>query len=250
MNNQRDDLYKRTQCLVWWTFAVDILTMLGWHRGRDGEQRQGGWRIREFQTEFVRTFKAWLGDEPKEFDKMDAWNSPTLCTVMCCQSLRCQEQSHRTKNRYRSSETFTRIVALPSKTLWCHLPMAWSKSGLWPTEKSVDTNNVELVKRWRRSLPLSIIDQQWKEHLRDMDDLKQSRTKTRYEQKDLLIISGKSRGLRRFKRFIGRVNSETIGFWARLIFHQNKSRKMFKRRTQRRQRSLNRRWVTLVVKWW
>ena len=78
-------------------------------------------------------------------------------------------------------------------------------------KKSVETNNAELVKSMEKIITLSIIDQQWKEHLRDMDDLKQSVQNAVYEQKDPLLIY-KFEGFEAFKRFIGRVNNETIGF--------------------------------------
>ncbi len=39
-----------------------------------------------------------------------------------------------------------------------------------------------------KMITLAIIDQQWKEHLRDMDDLKQSVQNAVYEQKDPLLI--------------------------------------------------------------
>jgi preprotein translocase subunit SecA len=78
-------------------------------------------------------------------------------------------------------------------------------------KKSVETNNRELITAMEKMITLAIIDQQWKEHLRDMDDLKQSVQNAVYEQKDPLLIY-KFEGFEAFKRFIGRVNSETISF--------------------------------------
>lgn len=60
-------------------------------------------------------------------------------------------------------------------------------------------------------ITLAIIDQNWKEHLRDMDDLKQSVQNAVYEQKDPLLIY-KFEGFEAFKRFIAKVNEETISF--------------------------------------
>ncbi|HEX8059762.1 MAG TPA: preprotein translocase subunit SecA, partial [Cyclobacteriaceae bacterium] len=39
-------------------------------------------------------------------------------------------------------------------------------------KKTIDTNNAELIRSMEKMITLAIIDQQWKEHLRDMDDLK------------------------------------------------------------------------------
>lgn len=77
--------------------------------------------------------------------------------------------------------------------------------------KTVETNNGELIKSMEKMISLAIIDQLWKEHLRDMDDLKQSVQNAVYEQKDPLLIY-KFEGFELFKRFIAKVNEDTISF--------------------------------------
>jgi len=77
--------------------------------------------------------------------------------------------------------------------------------------KSIVTEGREIVTSMEKTITLAIIDQAWKEHLRDMDDLKQSVQNAVYEQKDPLMIY-KFEGFQMFKQFIGRVNEETISF--------------------------------------
>ncbi|HYG19775.1 MAG TPA: preprotein translocase subunit SecA, partial [Ohtaekwangia sp.] len=77
--------------------------------------------------------------------------------------------------------------------------------------RCVETNNTELIKAMEKMITLAIIDQLWKEHLREMDDLKQSVQNAVYEQKDPLLIY-KFEGFELFKRFIAKVNEETISF--------------------------------------
>ena len=77
--------------------------------------------------------------------------------------------------------------------------------------RCVETNNKELIKSMEKSITLAIIDQLWKEHLREMDDLKQSVQNAVYEQKDPLLIY-KFEGFELFKRFIAKVNEDTISF--------------------------------------
>jgi len=77
--------------------------------------------------------------------------------------------------------------------------------------KCVETNNAELIKAMEKMITLAIIDQQWKEHLREMDDLKQSVQNAVFEQKDPLLIY-KFEGFELFKRFIAKVNEDTISF--------------------------------------
>ena len=78
-------------------------------------------------------------------------------------------------------------------------------------KKAVETSGQEVIKEMEKMIALATIDTLWKEHLRDMDDLRQSVRNAQYEQKDPLLIY-KFEGFEMFKRFIGRVNEDTISF--------------------------------------
>lgn len=78
-------------------------------------------------------------------------------------------------------------------------------------EKTVKTENAELIKAMEKAITLGIIDMTWKEHLRDMDDLKQSVQNAVYEQKDPLLIY-KFEAFELFKAFLSKVNEETTSF--------------------------------------
>ncbi|MEQ8573612.1 MAG: preprotein translocase subunit SecA, partial [Fulvivirga sp.] len=78
-------------------------------------------------------------------------------------------------------------------------------------KKCVATDNKELIKAMEKMATLALIDQLWKDHLREMDDLKQSVQNAVYEQKDPLLIY-KFEGFELFKRFIAKVNEDTISF--------------------------------------
>ena len=78
-------------------------------------------------------------------------------------------------------------------------------------EKCISNEGKELIKSMEKMIALAIIDQTWKEHLRDMDDLKQSVQNAVYEQKDPLLIY-KFEAFELFKVFLGKVNEETISF--------------------------------------
>jgi preprotein translocase subunit SecA len=81
-------------------------------------------------------------------------------------------------------------------------------------KKCVATENKELIKSMEKMATLAIIDQLWKDHLREMDDLKQSVQNAVYEQKDPLLVY-KFEGFELFKRFIAKVNEDTISFLAK-----------------------------------
>lgn len=77
--------------------------------------------------------------------------------------------------------------------------------------KAVETNGRELVTEMEKAVTLSVIDQEWKEHLREMDDLKQSVQNAVFEQKDPLLVY-KFESVELFKRFLNKVNFDTISF--------------------------------------
>ncbi|MES2733320.1 MAG: preprotein translocase subunit SecA [Bacteroidota bacterium] len=77
--------------------------------------------------------------------------------------------------------------------------------------KTVESEGRELIREMEKAITLAIIDQEWKEHLRDMDDLKQSVQNAVFEQKDPLLVY-KFESVELFKRFVSRVNQDTISF--------------------------------------
>ncbi|PIB36667.1 preprotein translocase subunit SecA [Reichenbachiella sp. 5M10] len=78
-------------------------------------------------------------------------------------------------------------------------------------QKTVDSEGRELIKQMEKLIALAIIDQTWKEHLREMDDLKQSVRMAVHEQKDPLLVY-KFESYQMFKQFISRVNEDTVSF--------------------------------------
>src|SRR5690606_32300811 len=55
-------------------------------------------------------------------------------------------------------------------------------------KKAVESGGKEVFKSFEKGVVLALIDEAWKEHLRDMDELKQSVQNAVYEQKDPIII--------------------------------------------------------------
>ncbi|MFY0625326.1 MAG: preprotein translocase subunit SecA [Reichenbachiella sp.] len=78
-------------------------------------------------------------------------------------------------------------------------------------EKSIETEGREMIKQMEKLIALAIIDQTWKEHLREMDDLKQSVRMAVHEQKDPLLIY-KFESFNMFKLFVSKVNEDTVSF--------------------------------------
>jgi preprotein translocase subunit SecA len=86
-------------------------------------------------------------------------------------------------------------------------------------KKCFDTNGRELVTAFERLITAAFIDDAWKEHLREMDDLKQSVQGAVYEQKDPLLIY-KFESFELFKQMMDRTNKEIISFLFKGIIPQ------------------------------
>jgi len=78
-------------------------------------------------------------------------------------------------------------------------------------DKTIVTQGKEVITEMEKFITLTLIDQEWKEHLREMDDLKQSVQNAVFEQKDPLLIY-KFEAVNLFQRFVARVNMDTISF--------------------------------------
>jgi preprotein translocase subunit SecA len=68
-----------------------------------------------------------------------------------------------------------------------------------------------LVTDFEKNITLALVDDAWKEHLREMDNLKQSVQLAVHEQKDPLLIY-KLEAFNLFKDMLGRINSDVISF--------------------------------------
>ncbi|MFD2571253.1 preprotein translocase subunit SecA [Spirosoma soli] len=77
--------------------------------------------------------------------------------------------------------------------------------------EAVESGGRTIVTEMEKAVTLSVIDQEWKEHLREMDDLKQSVQNAVFEQKDPLLVY-KFESVELFKRFLSKVNFDTISF--------------------------------------
>ena len=77
--------------------------------------------------------------------------------------------------------------------------------------QAIETDGRLMVTEMEKAVSLSLIDQEWKEHLREMDDLKQSVQNAVFEQKDPLLVY-KFESIELFKRFLSKVNFDTVSF--------------------------------------
>ena len=116
-------------------------------------------------------------------------------------------------------------------------------------EKAYNTQGKEISKALSRSIILYQIDDHWKQHLRDMDDLRQSVQNAAYEQKDPLVVY-KLESYNLFATMLEELNKDVLSFLLRAFVplrddsearpaQAPKSQDMSNMRTQRTDLSTN-----------
>ncbi|WP_448520073.1 preprotein translocase subunit SecA [Rhodoflexus sp.] len=83
-------------------------------------------------------------------------------------------------------------------------------------QQAVATGGMALIFNMEQAVTLALIDQYWKEHLREMDDLRQSVQFATLEQKDPLLIY-KFEAFELFKALVGELNVQISSFLFRAI---------------------------------
>jgi preprotein translocase subunit SecA len=80
-----------------------------------------------------------------------------------------------------------------------------------PLKAAIKNKGLEVFKSFEKNVTLSLIDDAWKEHLREMDELKQSVQNATYEQKDPLLVY-KFEAFELFRQMLATVNKELVSF--------------------------------------
>ena len=82
----------------------------------------------------------------------------------------------------------------------------------------IESEGRSLISDIEKGISIAIIDDEWKNHLRAMDDLRQSVQGAVYEQKDPLIYKFESFEL--FKGLVSKVNQEIVAFYSEAIYQR------------------------------
>ena len=234
MNSQRDVIYRRRRnALFGERLQLDILTMFYDLSEELVNNAKAGEGYENFKLNVLSTFSTDVTITEEEFIK---GNAEDLSLRLYEEALKHYDQKNqaiaslahpRLREIQRTNGATIQNILVPFSDGTRQIGVV---VGL---QKAVESPN-ELVRSMEKIITLAIIDQQWKEHLRDMDDLKQSVQNAVYEQKDPLLIY-KFEGFEAFKRFIGRVNTETVSFLIKAAIADNAA-PVQEARSQRRQR--------------
>lgn len=210
MNSQREVIYKkRRHALYGERLGVDIANMMSdVCESIVGEYQDNG-DFEGFKFELLRTFSL---DSPFGEEEFLKENENVLADKLFKLALETYKRKEEAiaKQAYpvikdvyeKSGHTYENIVVPVtdgSKTIQV----------ITNLKKSYETEGRDLVKSYQKSAILAHIDESWKEHLRELDDLKQSVQAATYEQKDPLLIY-KFESFELFKAVIDKVNRNVV----------------------------------------
>ena len=100
-------------------------------------------------------------------------------------------------------------------------------------EKACENEGKEVFKTLTRNIILYQIDEHWKEHLREMDDLKQSVQNATYEQKDPVVVY-KLEGYNLFAQMLESLNRDVLSFLLRAFVPLRDANEQPQRAVERR----------------
>ena len=104
-------------------------------------------------------------------------------------------------------------------------------------EESVNTEGSNIAISIEKGVTLAIIDDVWKEHLREMDDLKQSVQNAVYEQKDPLLIY-KFEAIDLFKVLMSKINKDIVSFLLKAAIYTGGNQAIQEERSSTNQENL------------
>lgn len=212
MNSQREVVYKkRRHALFGERLSLDISNMLYDVSESICTNTQEQKDYEGFTVELIKTFS--IESPVSESDFMKLPTNELAERVFDAAYAHYIKKSHDmgeatfpvVKNVYENSAHMYENIIIPFtdgiKTLQV----------LSNLKKSYESKGREVFTAFEKGVTLSIIDEAWKDHLRAMDELKQSVQNAVYEQKDpLLVYKFESFGL--FKNLMSEVNNDIISF--------------------------------------
>jgi len=212
MNSQRDVIYtKRRHALFGERMALDIANMLFDASSTTVSDYHAVQDYDGLKYELIKTFTIDCPFDATEFSKESAEDSTQKVYDLAYAGYkhkkeRIAEQAFPViKNVFENQGSQFENIVVPFtdgiKTLQVIANL----------KKSYESQGKHIVVDMEKNIMLAMIDDAWKEHLRELDELKTSVQNAVYEQKDPLLIY-KFESFNLFKQMLVRMNKEIISF--------------------------------------
>ena len=210
MNSQREVIYKkRRHALLGERLSVDIANMMFDVTESLVDLYHGDGDFDGFDFDLIRSFSMDSPVPDQEFKKANASEVTDIVYAKVLDTYKRKVESISAqaypvlKDVYeRMAHVYENVVVPISDGLRVFQVVTNLKA-------TAESEGKELSKAYEKTVVLATIDDAWKEHLREMDELKQSVQNATYEQKDPLLIY-KFESFELFKTMITKVNKDVV----------------------------------------
>ena len=214
MNSQREVVYtKRRNALSGERVEIDVMNMM-----QDTAEilidRSEGLDYESFNESVMGSLSIDLGfDEEfyhsaKPKDMLEKLHGNMLSTYNRRMEAMVQKAFPIIKEVYEKQSAIYQNIAIPISDGRKMLTLSVN------LKKAYESEGKEIARALSKAITLYQIDEKWKEHLRDMDDLKQSVQNATYEQKDPLLIY-KFESFNLFSKMLEELNQDVLSFLLR-----------------------------------
>jgi preprotein translocase subunit SecA len=212
MNKQRDVIYKRRKNALFGDhLKYDITNMIFDVANSIVAKGKATGNFKDFEFDIIKTFTM---ESPVSQNDFNNKNIQDLTNIL----FKAAQEDYQMKlnllkeksfpiieNVYQNQGSMFKMIQVPftdgHKTMTIVADL----------KEAYETQCESLINDFEKNITLSIIDENWKLHLREMDDLRRSSQGAVYEQKDPLVIY-KQESFHLFSEMIEKLNKEIISF--------------------------------------
>ncbi len=234
MNSQREVIYKkRKHALFGERLGVDISNMIYDHCESIISEYQDMGDVEGFKMEVIRSMAT---ESPFEDKQFISGNTEKLTDEL----FEVVYKSYENKSKFIAEKAMPVIKDVfenNSNYLNIAIPITDGQKEMQIVtnlEKAYENGGKEIALSIEKNITLKTIDDAWKEHLRELDDLKQAVHTATYEQKDPLLIY-KFESFELFKTMIQKANRDIISFLVRANLPMNTQAREAHQRTRPKQ---------------
>ena len=213
MNSQREAIYeKRRHALFGERLSIDINNMMYDLSEALIEKFQ---EVNDYEGLKLEVLSTMGIDLPFEEDEFKRSKLDVLADRLFDKAL----EVYNNKTRIIGEKTLPIIENIQKNTTYENILIPFtdgkkSMNVVVNLKKAVENGAKEISLSVEKFITLGIIDESWKEHLRELDELKHSVQNAHYEQKDPLLIY-KFESFNLFKQMIQKINTDVISFLMR-----------------------------------
>ncbi|MAO33400.1 MAG: preprotein translocase subunit SecA [Flavobacteriales bacterium] len=212
MNQQREVIYKkRRNALYGERMSLDVLNMIYDTCESIVNELQEAKDYTSFKLDLIRLLATESPISEDEFKNLSSNEITEKVFEHCYRSYKNKSETIAKqafpviKNVYENQSSTYENIVIPFTDGLKTLQIVTN------LKEANDTEGKNIPESIEKSVTLAIIDDVWKEHLREMDDLKQSVQNAVYEQKDPLLIY-KFESFNLFKSLIEKINKDIVSF--------------------------------------